>query len=283
MELPMKLKLLLLQFIKICTAAALLLLLMGCPTVNGRSERHAVFQGLADGESPLAYAVYAAEFIDDGNKKLDIYFSTAEAYAAHRWYAQADFVLEKASFLVRDKGLADGNPRLLIRIARLYALAQRPAEARELFERSLDEIHKLDEDWLKGHYLRSIIDFCLTRLEDFPEIFRRAIESVYIIQNITVRATVLLDIITLYRELGNNFSVDNLLQQTFSAAASITDPGARIEIFSRIALVYVRNGEQEEAREMIERLLEEIEIAEDEREAGQELPGLIPAADGTPP
>ncbi len=264
--------------LKIFAAALLLLPLLNCPSVNGHSERGAVFQGLADTESPLAYAVYSAEFIDDPNKKLDIYFPAAEAYGTRRWYAQAAFVLEKASLIVRDNGLVGGNPRLLIRMAKLYSLIQRPAGARELFERGLDEIQKMDEDWLKGYYLRSIIDFCLQRQEDFPEIYRRAIESVYIIQNITVRATVLLDIITLYRELGNSYSVDNLLQQTFAAAASIADPSARVEIFSRIALAYVRNGDSADAQRMIERLLEEIENAEKEREAGQDLPGLLPAA-----
>lgn len=234
-----------------------LALLVGCAGTPTRGpEDPARF---APALGPLPYAVAAADSLEDPFSQVFVYTTIAEAYTEVGLNEEAVRVLDRALEQSALLPAQAGQTEVLVEIAAGYFRAGRIDEGLPLLERALGEALAIEDDFSRGLVIQGIIDASFVGGEDAFPVLRDAILSVYVLQDLWTRVSILVDVARQYQESGIGRGVSNLLQQALPAATGLENPWQKAAAFSDIAARYHRAEEEQQAVQQARRAVREID------------------------
>lgn len=201
----------------------------------------------------------AAEGIEDVFSRLFVYTTVADGYIRAGEPTEAGVVLDRALRYIPRTPAESERAEVLAEIARQLMRADNTDAANAQLRRAHEIARSIEEEWRRGLVLQTIIDVCFEGGEESFEILRQAIESVYIIEDVSVRSGVLVEAARQYQESGIGQSVETLLQQSIPAASSIENPWLKAERYTEIAIRYFVAQDRQEAERFADRAVEEID------------------------
>ncbi len=236
-----------------------LLMLAGCPTIpDGDIDQGPELPPVSPDRGALPYAVAAADAVGDPFSQAFVYTSIAEAYIESGLPEQAALVLRRAFSRVSALPNQPGRTEVLVELATGYFRADRADMAVPILENALAAAQGIDDDFSRGLLIQGIIEAAFLGGDAAADVLRDAVLSVYVIQDLWTRVSILVDVARRYQESGLGRGVSNLLQQALPAATGLENPWQKAAAFSEIAGRYAGAGERDQALQQARRAVREI-------------------------
>lgn len=240
-------------------AALILIALAGCATAPPAPTVPPLdLVALADSGAPLSDALIAAERIPDVRTRVSVYARIAREYAQNGDGQAAAGLLDRTLLVVRLAGIASQIPDIMAEIADDFVLLKNDTRAVPILSQALADAAGVSDPFNRGLVLERIAESCIDAGAPAFDILRQTLQSIYIIEDLWTRATILTDIARRYQGNGQNISVDVLLQQAIPAAGSIANPWLKSLALSQIALRFRAAGNGDSARYYGGRAFDEI-------------------------
>lgn len=236
-----------------------LVVIAGCPTIpGGDTDQGPQLPAYAPDRGPLPYAVAAADAVEEPFSQAFVYTSIAEAYIDSGLLDEAALVLGRAFSRVSALPEQPGRTEVLVELATGYFRAGRADMAAPILEDALAAAQEIDDDFSRGLLIQGIIEAAFVGGDAAADVLRDAVLSVYVIQDLWTRVSILVDVARRYQESGLGFGVSNLLQQALPAATGLENPWQKAAAFSEIAGRYAGADEREQALQQARRAVREI-------------------------
>jgi tetratricopeptide (TPR) repeat protein len=191
---------------------------------------------LAQKGTPLSVALVAAEKIPDVHSRIFAYTEIAKGYAATGDIDNSVMLLDRIIKLTDISKLTQDSADIESSVADVFVKAGQTARAVALLQNALVNARYVKDDTNRGIVLEKIISACFDAGPAAYDVLRQTIQAVYIIQDLWVRASVLIDTARRYQESGSAQPVNVLLQQAIPAAGSIGSPWLKALALSDIAV-----------------------------------------------
>jgi len=237
-----------------------LLLLGGCATAPVPRPRLPPLDvsALARQGTPLSVALVATEQVQDVHSRIFAYTEIARAFLVHGDNTSADRLLQRILTLVDENDLSQDRADIESVVAGIYVKGGETTRAIELLRDALARSANISNDANRAIVLQKIIAACFAAGPSAYDLLRQTIQEVYIIQDLWVRTSVLIDTARRYEEAGTLQSVDVLLQQAIPAAGSIESPWLKALALSDIAVRFTVLGNDDSARYFAGRAFDQI-------------------------
>ncbi|HUX52094.1 MAG TPA: hypothetical protein VMW73_14975 [Spirochaetia bacterium] len=248
------------RILSLCGLTIALLLLGGCATapVAGPRLPPLDVSELARQGTPLSVALVATEQVQDVHSRIFAYTEIAKAYLAHGDLTSADNLLQRILTLLDIENLTQDRADIESVVAGIYVKGGQTARATGLLQDALARSANIRDDANRAIVLQKIIAACFDAGPSAYDLLRQTIQQVYIIQDLWVRTSVLIDTARRYEEAGTPQSVDVLLQQAIPAAGSIESPWLKALALSDIAVRFSVLGNNDSARYFAGRAFDQI-------------------------
>ena len=234
----------------------LFLLAGGCATTAGVSIPDFPARGFPGSTGPLSVSITAAENIDDLVTRVLLYVEIANAYYESGNAAASAHVIDHAIRLINVGGVTD--PVVLARVAELFFQLDRIEPGLIHLEKALDAALLVSNEWARGEALRAVIGAIFVASDAAFEFQRRTIESIFVIEDLTTRFGLLIDVSDMYRRAGATGNANMLLQQAIPAVGALPDKWRRADAYSRIAQQFQLLGNASSADDYLRRSLSEL-------------------------
>ncbi|WP_455382734.1 hypothetical protein [Salinispira pacifica] len=215
-------------------------------------------QALARQATPLSVALVAAEQIPDVHSRIFAYTEIARGYLAQDDSEQAVRLLDRALQLTDIAGLTQDAPDIQSSVAGVLVQTGETARAVKLLQTALAGARSIKDDTTRGLVLEKIISACFDAGPPAYDVLRQTIQAVYVIEDLWVRASLLVDTARRYQDAGLTQPVNVLLQQAIPAAGSIASPWLKSLALSDIAVRFQVSGNQDSAGYYASRAVDQI-------------------------
>jgi tetratricopeptide (TPR) repeat protein len=207
---------------------------------------------LDDRESGLAYAMRFAAELHDPGVRAGSYVDIAGRYEALGLTVEANAIRDFAAqaILTSPEGAAVSEAAL--RLARYYLAEGNTARVNRLLDTAVARVGGLPSTAAQARLLEEVINLCFAAGDELFDVLRRAIEAVFVIEDLGRRVEILSTAAVRYQAQGVRQSANVLIQQAIPAAGNIAEPWMRASAFASIARAYRAIGEDERALGMIE-------------------------------
>ncbi len=213
---------------------------------------------LAREGTPLSIALVAAEQISDVHSRIFAYTEIARGYFAQGGGDEALKLLDRALQLTSIANLTQDNSDIESSVAGLLVEAGQTDRAVQLLQAALNGLNAIRDDTTKGLVLEKIISACFVAGPPAYAVLRQTIQAIYIIQDLWVRASLLVDTARRYQDAGLAQPVNILLQQAIPAAGSIASPWLKALALSEIAVRFQVAGNADSASYYAARSIDQI-------------------------
>lgn len=256
--------------LKSVVAFCVVAILAGCAGGPQTQPPSLNLRRLSDQGSPLALAARTLEQVGDLRERSRLANLIADAYISQQAPADAGVLLDYASGLAPFTAVSPSSISAAAHTARLYAELGRTDDALLLLENELERALTIANNRERGNAIDAVIAAAFSVGEDSFELLGRAAESLFVLEDVGVRAELLISTALRYHVAGNRATMNALVQQAIPAAGSIANPWQRAAAISELAAAYEALGNRDAAIGAIDEAIEEI------RRAGN---GPAPAAD----
>ncbi|HUX13106.1 MAG TPA: hypothetical protein VMW87_08750 [Spirochaetia bacterium] len=213
---------------------------------------------LAREGTPLSVALVAAEQVTDVHSRIYAYTEIARGYIAQDSGNEALRLLDRALQLTSLANLTQDSSDIQSSVAGLLVEAGQTDRAVQLLQTALDGLNAIRDDTTKGLVLEKIISACFAAGPPAYDVLRQTVQAIYIIQDLWVRASLLVDTARRYQDAGLTQPVNILLQQAIPAAGSIASPWLKALALSEIAVRFQVSGNADSASYYAVRSIDQI-------------------------
>jgi tetratricopeptide (TPR) repeat protein len=232
------------------SALLAVVLLASCATGPG-SDSSFNYRDLDDRDSGLAYAIRFSVEVRDAGDRAALLADIARRYAELGMPSQAEAVRAFAGETVATSAEDAAVSPAAVELARAYLAEGRTARATMLLDAAVTRIGALDEPLEQARVLEDIIELCFEAGDELFDVLRRAIEAVFVVEDLGRRVEILTDAAIRYQAQGVRQSANVLIQQSIPAAGNISEPWTRAGGFAAVAEAYRAIEESERAERMI--------------------------------
>lgn len=215
-------------------------------------------QALASQATPLSVALIAAERTTDVHSRIFAYTEIARGYLAQDNTAETVRLLDRALQLTDLENLTQDAPDIQSSVAGVLVQAGQTARAVQILQTALNGARAIKDDTTRGLVFEKIISACFDAGPQAFDVLRQTIQAVYVIEDLWVRASLLVDTARRYQDAGLTQPVDVLLQQAIPAAGSIASPWLKSLALSQIAVRFHVSGNNDSAGYYAMRAVEQI-------------------------
>jgi tetratricopeptide (TPR) repeat protein len=191
-----------------------------------------------------------------------VYTRIAEAFAYRGRVSDALLVLDQATRIAQGVGLENGRAEVLTELAVQFIQIDEIDRAENLLTQAVQVAGSIESEFARGNSLEAIIIASFRGGEELFEVLRTALDQVYIIQDVGVRASLLLETARRYQESGIGQTVNTLVQQSISAATAVENPWQKAALYSEAARRFSIAGQDQESARFLQRAVREIDRVE---------------------
>ncbi len=236
--------------------ASLVVLFTSCATVRQTQPAPVTVEG--DSDSALAVSLQIASIVPDVFTQALLYTRIAEAYIDVGLILPATSVLERAVRLAEAEEVGVARAEVFVQLAFPFIDLGRIERARTLLDRALRESESASES-IRTVVLQEVINASFIAGEELFDVLVRAVDQVYILQDLPSRASLLTDIARQYQASGLGQQVNTLVQQAITAVGGIRNPWLRAEGYTAVARRFHVAGNESDAATYVARALREID------------------------
>lgn len=244
--------------LKSVVAFCVVVFLAGCAGGPQTQPPSLNLRRLNDQGSPLALAARTLEQIGDVRERTEIANLIADAYISQDAPGDAGLLLDYATGLAPFTAASAASIGEAARTAWLYAELGRTDDALTVLNGELERALTISDNRERGAALDAVIAAAFRVGEDAFELLGRAAESLFVLEDLGVRAQLLVSTALRYHGAGNRATMNALIQQAIPAAGSIPNPWQRAAAISELAAAYEALGNRDAALGAIDEAIEEI-------------------------
>ena len=228
-----------------------------CATGPG-SESSFNYRLLGNRESGLAYAVRFAVEVREAGVRAERLLDIADHYAELGLPEESRAVREFAEEVITAAGEDSGVSPQAVRLARFYLDRGAPERATVLLDTAVARVGGLPTPAARADVLEEVIDLCFEGGDELFDVLRRAIERVFVVEDLPRRVDILTRAAVRYQDRGVRQSANTLIQQAIPAAGNISASWQRASAFAAIARAYRAIEDRDRAERMIQDALEAV-------------------------
>lgn len=232
------------------TALLAFVLLSSCATGPG-GDSSFNYRDLDDRESGLAYAIRFTVEVRDPGERAELLVDIAGRYEELGMPGQAEAVRTFAGETVATSGEDAAVSAAAVELARSYLQRGMTARATTQLDAAVSRVPGLDDPREQARVLADVIELCFETGDELFDVLRRAIEGVFVVEDLGRRVDILTDAAVRYEAQGVRQSANVLIQQSIPAAGNIAEPWARAAALAAIAGAYRAIDEDERAERTI--------------------------------